>query len=252
MISVNFSHELDKAKAEVESRHREQIPYATMLALNRTADAARVAVRQEMARVFDRPTPFTLASTRTKYATKAKLVAEVALKDEGNKGGGNAAVRIEPQLVGGPRRYKRMEGALRRAGLLGNSEMALPGQAAELDAYGNMSRGQIVQILAWFQAFPETGTRQNMTREKKSKMAAGRVGKRYAVRYYYKRDGKGRGIYKATQTGFGSAIQPVLMFVRPATYKRRLDMPGAVRRTVQREFVQWFRDALKDAIRTAR
>ena len=252
MISFSVQADLGRVAKEVERKHREQIPYATMLALNRTADAARVAVRQEMARVFDRPTPFTLASTRTKYATRAKLVAEVALKDEGNKGGGNAAVRIEPQLVGGPRRYKRMEGALRRAGLLGNAEMALPGQAAELDAYGNMSRGQIVQILAWFQAFPETGTRQNMTREKKSKMAAGRAGKRYGVRYYYKRDGKGRGIYKATQTGFGSAIQPVLMFVRPATYKRRFDMPGTVSRTVSREFKAWFKDALADAMRNAR
>ena len=250
MVAITVKHDLDKLKAEMTRIEREQIPFATAKALTKTAQAAQAAVKQEMASVFDRPTPFTLNSTFIKTATKTKLEAEVYLKDEGNKGGGSARVRLEPQLVGGPRAFKRMEGALRHAGLLGNSEQAVPGAAADLDAYGNMSRGQIVQILAYFKAFPEAGYKANTTQAKKDKMAKGTKTKQ-GVRYFLKRDGRGRGIYKATATGFGSAIQPVLMFVRKAQYKRRLDMPGVVNRTVAREFRDWFKDAMAEAMRSA-
>lgn len=231
---------------------RDQVPFATALALTKTAQAAQVSVRQEMVRVFDRPTPFTLASTFVRSATKAKLEAAVYLKTGGNKEGGNAQDRLGHQVLGGQRRFKRMEGALRQAGLLGNGEQAVPGKAAELDSYGNMSRGQITQILAWFQAFPEAGYKANSTQATRAKRAAGKAGKKYGTRFYYKRDRPGRGIYKATQTGFGSAIQPVLMFVRRATYRQLLDMPGVVERTAREQFPAWFRDALQSAMRTAR
>jgi hypothetical protein len=231
---------------------RDQVPFATALALTKTAQAAQVSVRQEMVRVFDRPTPFTLASTFVRSATKAKLEAAVYLKTGGNKEGGNAQDRLGHQVLGGQRRFKRMEGALRQAGMLGNGEQAVPGRAAELDSYGNMSRGQITQILAWFQAFPEAGYKANSTQATRAKRAAGKAGKKYGTRFYYKRDRPGRGIYKATQTGFGSAIQPVLMFVRRATYRQLLDMPGVVERTAREQFPAWFRDALQSAMRTAR
>lgn len=251
MVAISVQHDLHKIKAELSKVEREQIPFATAQALTKTAQAAQAAVKQEMSSVFDRPTPFTLNSTFVKPATKANLEAQVYLKDEGNKAGGSAKVRLEPQLVGGQRAFKRMEGALRHAGLLGNSEQAVPGAAAELDAYGNMSRGQIVQILAYFKAFPESGYKANTTQAKKDKMAKGTKTK-MGVRYFLKRDGRGRGIYKATQTGFGSAIQPVLMFVRRAQYRRRLDMPGVVSRTVTREFGAWFKAAMAEALRSAR
>lgn len=231
---------------------RDQVPFATALALTKTAQAAQVSVRQEMVRVFDRPTPFTLASTFVRSATKATLEAAVYLKTGGNKEGGHAQDRLGHQVLGGQRRFKRMEGALRQAGLLGNGEQAVPGKAAELDSYGNMSRGQITQILAWFQAFPEAGYKANSTQATRAKRAAGKAGKKYGTRFYYKRDRPGRGIYKATQTGFGSAIQPVLMFVRRATYRQLLDMPGVVERTAREQFPAWFRDALQSAMRTAR
>ncbi len=39
---------------------RRQLPYATSVALNRTADAVRQALVQQTQQVFDRPTPYTL------------------------------------------------------------------------------------------------------------------------------------------------------------------------------------------------
>lgn len=250
-MKIEVKQDLERVRRDLGAV-REQVPFAAALALTRTAQGAQVAVRQEMIRVFDRPTPFTLGSTFIKPATKAKLEANVYLRTGGNKEGGNAQDRLGHQVLGGQRRFKRMEGALRNAGLLGNGEQAVTGKAADLDAYGNMSRGQITQILAWFQAFPEAGYKANSTQATRAKRAAGKLGKRYGVRFYYKRDRPGRGIYKATQTGFGSAIQPVLMFVRRATYRSLLDMPGVVERTAREQFPRWFREALQSAMRSAR
>ena len=38
----------------------------------------------------------------------------------------------------------------------------VPGDAATLDQNGNMSAGQIVQIMSWFKAFGEQGYQANM------------------------------------------------------------------------------------------
>jgi hypothetical protein len=248
---ITVTHNFDQLRNQLSALERDQLPYATARALTNTALAAKAALRQEMVRVFDRPTPFTLNSLFVTPASKRKLEAVVLAKDLDNKGGGSARLRTAPQIRGGQRDWKRFEGALRRAGLLGNDEQAVPGQAATLDAYGNMSRGQIVQILAWFQAFAESGYKANTTAAGRKKAAAG-TRRRQGYRYFYKRDGKGRGIYKATRFATGSAIQPVLMFVRRAQYRPRLDMAGVVNQVAATQFESWFRDAMAEAMRFGR
>ena len=44
------------------------------------------------------------------------------------------------------------------------------------------------------------------------------------------------GVYRRTAFGFGSAIEPILIFVRRVAYKPRFDFYGVARRTVDREF----------------
>jgi hypothetical protein len=240
----------DKATRAWLKGYESQLPFVTALALTRTAQAAQVAVKQEMVRVFDRPTPFAINSTFVKPATKTKPEALLFFKDLGNKGGGDARTRYAPQVFGGERLFKRFEGALFRAGLLGRNEVAVPGEGATLDAYGNISRGQIVDILSWFQAFGEQGFRANSTKETRAKRYKGTKSKR-GYRYFYSRD-KHRGIWMAVPTAFGDVIKPVLMFVKRAKYKRLLDVGGVVDRTVATQYAAWFDDAVREAIRTAR
>ena len=230
-----------------------QLRFAAATALTATAKATESAMREEMRTQFDRPTPYTLNSLRTLPATKEKLVATVKLKDDASKNV-PAADALRHQVVGqtGQRAWKRSEGALRRIGLLGNGEMVVPGEAATLDAYGNMSRGQIVQILAYFSAFGEQGYKANTTAGARRKKAAGRIGKRYGKRYYYKRDKPGRGIYEATATGFGSSIKPVLMFVRRGNYQPRLDFKRVADSVYAETFERVFAEKLEHALRTAR
>lgn len=76
MITVD-ARGIEEVQRRLESLAREQIPYATMLAINETAFAVRGAVQDEMKRVFDRPKPWTINQVRVRKATKTKLVAVV-------------------------------------------------------------------------------------------------------------------------------------------------------------------------------
>jgi hypothetical protein len=241
---------LEEALRNLDQAAREQIPFATARALTRTAQRAQAATYAEMRRVFDRPTPFTLSALRVSPAAKARLEAAVQVKDEATKAT-TAIKAIGHQMTGGPRWWKRSEGALRRLGLLAEGENAVPAAGAKLDAFGNMSRGQIVQILSWFQAFGEQGYRANTSAESRTKKARGTARTR-GVGYYYRRDAPGRGVYMRVQTGFGSAIKPVLLFVRRANYTKRLDMPAVVARTVDEQFAREFAQAFREAMQSAR
>ena len=57
-----------------------QVPFATALALNATAQGVKAAGIDSMRREFDRPKPITLNSLFIKPATKAQPQAEVFVK----------------------------------------------------------------------------------------------------------------------------------------------------------------------------
>lgn len=137
-----------------------QVAYATMLALNRTADTIKAELQWEMNRVFDKPTPWFLNSIRPSYATKTKLVSEIGYywkaKDRSENGDASRSM-VEPHVYGGSRHYKAMEVRLFKSGLLPEGWNVVPGGAANLDAFGNMSQGQITQILNVLQTYTEAG-----------------------------------------------------------------------------------------------
>ncbi|WAR46954.1 hypothetical protein [Methylomonas rapida] len=184
MLKVDFEN---RKSPEDIARHldgyRSQIPFATSLAINRTADLVRKAIVAEMKRVFDRPTPFTLNSLYVSPSNKDKLEAVVWLKDGNDvvkagpyatmtKDGVNwsryqpkdiaksgnvgtpATKYLGPEIFGGQRNARNSERRLRDAGLLGSSMFTTPAKGAEalLDKYGNMSGSFVKQILSGLQA----------------------------------------------------------------------------------------------------
>lgn len=206
-------------------RVRQQVPKATQRTVNYLANRVKDAEIKEMKRAFDRPTRWTLNSTRVQYASQriGRTHALVWLKDEAAKGI-PATKYLTPQIHGGRRRAKRFERALWNAGVLPRGWLAVPGQGARMDAFGNMSRGQIVEILSWFRAFGEQGFRANATEEGRRRKARG-TRRRRGTAYFAIRPGQQShlhpGVYQRIATGFGWAIKPVLIFVRSASYGRR-------------------------------
>lgn len=248
---------LKALKKEVEG-YRKQWRFAAMNTLNTMAFDSQRLIREEMRRKFDKPLPYTIQATRVTKATKRDLRAQVYVKDRLDAGKGTPPEYfLLPQIDGGERRQKRHEIALQRIGVLPAGWRIVPGEAADLDAAGNMKRGQIVQILSYFRAFGEQGYRANSTTKTRARLRRGgknRYGKAYFVAY----PGRERtrhltpGVYMRQYSAFGSALRPVMIFVRTARYSPRIDWWGIQRRYFQRNFAAEFERELDRALRTAR
>lgn len=245
---------LDRLKQAAEQAPG-QARFAASVALNKTADMGAAAVRKEMPNVFDKPTPWVVNSLRVKRSTKANLVAEVAFKDKNSAE--NSRTMILPHVDAGTRRYKAMEARLYKAGYLPAGWSVVPGAAANLDAFGNMSRGQITQLLNVLGTYTEAGYNKANAKTV-DRLAKGNVKKNvYGFTYWVNPVNGSRGkhlqpgVYQRVTTGFGTSLKPILIFVSKADYKNRLDFYGIVTTTVQRDFPAAFDKAFADAMSTS-
>ncbi len=141
-----------QAHAALAALAPRQWAFATVLALTRTAQAVHTVERATVLRVFDRPTPFTVNSLRMDRATLARPEARVRFKDPPRLT--ESEHYLLPQVYGGPRKQKRFESTLQRAGLLPRGKALVPATSAPLDAYGNVTRGVYARILADLKASP--------------------------------------------------------------------------------------------------
>jgi len=230
-----------------------QLKFATRVALTRVAKKAEAAEGREMRDIFDRPTPFTMSGLFVRPATATNLTAEVKLKDFAGKSSSPAATYLAAQIKGGMRGEKRFERALRSVGALPPGHRVVPGEGADVDSYGNMSRGQIVQILAYFRAFPEAGYKANMTDKRRQALARGSR-TRQGVSYFCGSPGDRlpMGIWQRVHFAQGTALKPVMIFVRSAIYQAVFDFQYVAESTVEREFPAEFAAALAQARATQR
>lgn len=253
-MKINVSHNFPEVQAAL-AKAASQVPYALAVALNNTTKKAQSAVQAEMPRVFDRPTPWVLNSLRIKYATKTKLEAELAYKDKNSVE--NSRSMIEPHVFTGKRHFKAMEARLLSMGLMPAGYNAVPGAAAKLDAYGNMSPGQISQLLNVLGTYTEAGYNKANAKTV-GRLAKGNAKKNiYGFVYWVNKVGSTKarhlqpGVYQRVKTGFGSSLKPVLIFVKRANYKQRLDFFGIAQKTVDAVFTSEFDQAFDEALRTA-
>jgi len=248
------------ASAQAAMRENEkQATYATAVALTRTAQDVRADEKQGMQSAFDRPTPFTLNALFLKPAKKTDLTARVWLKDYY---GPNF---LMPQIEGGGRPQKRFEQLLMQRGLLKANERVVPGAGAKLDSYGNMSRGQIVQILSQLQAFNVSGFDANATGSKRSKAKRARESYFFSTgkgtRPFGRRSWKAgrkvqhleRGVWVRMEFGAThTVVLPVLLFVSGVRYRKRYPFLEIAEATVQRQFPGHFDREYARALASAR
>src|SRR6185369_428541 len=187
-------------------RAAQRRPVGTAIALTRVAKSSERDLVQEMTKVFDRPTAYTLSGTFTRPATADKLISSVGLKNMSGKGT-PASEFLGPQIVGGGRNLTRFEKALAYKGYLPSGMNAVPGIGAKIDGNGNMSAGQITQILSVLGAFSESGYKANR------RARSARRSKKQA-QYFVGKPGNGRlplGVWQRLDWRSGSEIQPVLI-----------------------------------------
>ncbi len=214
------------------------VSYALPMALTRAAIDARNETRNAMGSIFDRPTPYTLNSLQAIPATRKNPASAVEFRLFSGKGT-PAPEYLLPQVDGGPRRLKRHERALQSAGFLPNGWFAVPGEEAQLDAYGNMKRGQIVKILSHLRAFGSAGSNLNRSRTTKSR------GVRRKEGYFPAKPGNREGLPPGIYQRDGADARPVLIFVaRAPAYQPRFRFHAIVQATVRRRIKEHFDVAL--------
>lgn len=244
---------LDATIASLRGLADKKINVATVAALNDAARAGYDATRKEMASVFNRPTPWVLGGARYVKARKDKPEAKIDFDKWGNKAGVTVERVLAAEIAGGGRRHKRHEVALQRVGILPTGMGIVPGAAAKLDQFGNMSSAQIVQVISWFKAFGEQGYSANATDKTKTKRE--RDNKRTGARgfsYFALAQKRGRllpGVYQRFTTAFGSSVKPVMIFVRMPSYRKRLDFYGVADRAARAQFAVSFPRYLDQMLR---
>lgn len=239
---------VDDTLVRMASIAREKIPRAVVQALNDCATVIRIAETKEIRDVFDRPTPFTEGAVMTMPARIGKYEAVVKLKDFAGKST-PASKYLASQITGGSRRLKRFELALRGVGILPEGYFAMPGKAAKMDAYGNMDKGQIVQILSYFKALEATaGYRGNMTDKRKAKLYKG-TKRKQGTAYFVRNMGSSIVVFEATRFFGGNSIRPVLVLVRHVNYEERFDFAFVAEHTAKTEMPRLFVGAMRDAFR---
>jgi hypothetical protein len=256
-FKVTIQSNVAQIRAQLQQFSDRQFAASMATALTRTAVKVRDAVQADMPRVFDRPTPYTVRQLRYVPATADRLAAAVgfnvarindergALVGYRDLGPGEtpAGKYLQFQVDGGQRAQKRFERALQTVGILPQGWVAVPGERAKIDQYGNQSVGELRQILSFFDAAElVAGSRQNMGPLGRAKRLKG-TRKKAGFEYFVVRPGERRsfvrqagaragmkgthlaqpGIYRRTNYALGSRIEPVLIFVKRALYKPRFD-----------------------------
>jgi len=220
-----------------------QVAFATAVALTKTAIIAKGEIEEEMARVFDRPTKFTMKSLRIIPAKKDKLFAAVDMKNEADKAA-PATTWLNPQIDGGGRRDKASERSLRGRGILPAGKFIAPGRNAKLDRFGNLSRGAIIKALSGIGGLSEQGYTANASSSTRSKRKGN--AKTYFV---MKRGSTPIGIAERTSR---NRMQVLIAFTRRPSYSRRLNFYGVGNKAIDKNLADEFRKAYAKAIATAR
>ncbi len=245
-MKLNVTVDIRRALERVQAVEK-QMKFATAVALTRTAKDVERALRDELRSEIDRPTPYTLKSTYTDGAKPSKLEATVWFKNRSfGKNRRSSSDILGHLFTGGTRKHKALEEWLMRAGYISPGEFVAPGEAAKLDQYGNLSRGQIAQILSQLKAGADPT--QYATKSKRSRRNQQRAGV-----MFWSRGGKlARGAWMRHSFGFGSAVKPILIVVGRPDYGVMFDLDELGRRVSRARFDGHFRDALRVALATAR
>lgn len=235
MITVKIEG-LAKLQKQLNDLQRKQIPFATAVALTNTAKAVGKQLTQEMARNFDKPTPYTLKSTFVSPAKKSDLKAIVGLKDKGMRV--PPSVLLKEHFSGGHRGNKPMEKALAGMGVLPTGWRVIPGAGMPLDQFGNARRSALREIFGSLKS--------------RASVYKGRGKRMQLVGYFLIPVGSDSHLAPGVYLKTGREIKPMLIFIKAASYRKVLDLERIATDVVGKEFEGEFSRALANALATAK
>lgn len=238
MITVKIEG-MEELKSRLSNIGREQLPFATAMAITKTAKSVEARLQSDMAGVFSSPSPYVKRATFTQIANKRDLTATVGIKDMKPAGGTAPSLLLKEHFTGGIRGRKPFEKAIETLGGLPHGWRAIPGAGIKLDAYGNPSRKEIAEMLGALRA--------------KMQVYKGRGKRLMLIGYFIIPVGSPThlhpGIYKRMAR---KSIKPLFIFVQSAAYKKVIDFERSAKEVVEREFQANFDQAFATAMGSAR
>lgn len=125
MFTLSVKSDVRALSKKLDALARKQLPFATAQALNATAEQVRDAQRENMRKVLDKPTPFTLNSVAVKRASKSNPVALVYVKPI-------AVSYLLPYEIGGKNKL--------------NSRALIKPVGQKVNQYGNLPRTTLARL----------------------------------------------------------------------------------------------------------
>lgn len=238
MIKISVKSDIKKAIKALDDIQKKSVPYATARALTEVAKITREAQQKEIRSTFDRPTNFTVNSVFYAGAQRNAnpIEAKVWLKDYAMKSRG-AGRYLQPQIFGGQRTLKGFEELLKARGVLPPGYYVVPSKRIKRDAYGNISKGVLNQILSY------AGAQRD--RYQNTKIGQKRQQKQRFI-LLDERDGKPGGIWQVTED---NRMFPMMIFVKAPRYTQRFDFFGVAEKTARKHlrpvFDKWLAEALR-------
>lgn len=238
---IEIKADFNVLKASLTEIGRKALPVTIAKTLTFLAKNVEKKTYDAMRANFDRPTPIVMRSLRTKTATVRDQHARVYLKGyELTKQAKSIADVLSHEFEGGARIPKQLEKRFRQAGLLGQDEWFAPGLMARMDKYGNMSRGQIQQVISQL-GLMVAGSDSAATKSGKSQRSQRRAG------YFFWSDGDKidlkRGVWQAKSGG--RDLNPILIAVRKPNYRALIDMDKIEREEREQNAVAIFERVFK-------
>lgn len=232
---LKLTHNIRDVTLALRRLSNEQLPAVTVSALNNTAFDALDAAKQEMERVFDRPTRWTLNALMVWRATVDKPQAEVRERPSVSK-----RHYLKVQAAGGERPQTGVERLLKATVSEAAFHAAVtPARGARLDGHGNWSPGQRNQLLSALGAQRDRAANTTAVSKRRNK------GKRAT---FFVPDAKSRlspGVYARV----GKNVDKVVNFTRTApVYDQRIDYHAVIERKAEEVFEDHFARRLKDAL----
>lgn len=220
-MNININIEgIEQVRQQLGSMAR-QANFAASQALNSTAFSINKRIKDDMQAVFKGgATPYSLQAFRVEKSTKATLQASVMLRTDAPAGSGTPYNKALGHLFsGGTRNWKRLEGYLRGRALMPAGVMAVPGRDCPLDARGNIRQATLNEMLGSL-----SSSRAGMRIYRKSGGGKAQKAVGYFVVQINARSHLKPGIYKRIETGGSSVIKPMVMYVKPGTWRQFLNL----------------------------
>lgn len=197
MLGIDIQHFDEGQITAALSEDQKHLSRVVEQALDATAFDIREGLQDEMRRVFNNPTKFTLNSLLVTKTKNHNMEAIVWLKEPKRM----SDHYLLPQILGGARKTKGFERAL-------GDTMLYPAKGLKLTKAGNVSRGLIMKILSAL-GLAEQAAGYQANRTKKSAKRNAKKQKDYVQ--LYKASGKmPPGVYQRTGKN-GRRLKPILL-----------------------------------------